>query len=199
MPKKTLASQYLSSHFAGEVADTFPIRVQCSLILSALLELIGFHEIVERWCGDDGEVPVSKVLEAYVHCRVNSAQPVPLSRFQDWVSHALVPVLIGVPAEKLNECRLGRVLEAVGPVAQGMWGEIIARAYQHFKFDLSGVINDTTAFYFEGEYERSAYAKYGHSPDNKPDCKQIKVNLNLTERDSIPVLYNPLAGNTADS
>lgn len=29
---------------------------------------LGFHEIVERSCGDAGEVPVSKVLEGYSRC-----------------------------------------------------------------------------------------------------------------------------------
>lgn len=199
MLRPTLASQYSLSEFAQGVLDTLQLRVQSSLIVSAILNAIGFHEIVERWCGDQGDVPVSKMLEAYIHCRYNSDYPVPVSRFQEWVSSSIVPFLVGIPAEKLDEYRLGRVLDAVGPVAQGMWGEIISRAHRHFRFNVERVINDTTSFYFEGEYEDSGFVTFGYSRDKRPDCKQINVSLTVTELDSIPLLYWHLPGNTADS
>lgn len=193
------SSQKALLEFAQGILDTRSLHVQCSLVVSAILNAVGFHEVVERWCGDQGDVPVSKMLEAYIHCRFNNANPVPVSRFQEWVGNSIVPFLIGIPADKLDEYRLGRVLEAVGPVAQGMWGEIIARAHRHFKFDVGRLINDTTSFYFEGEYEDSGLARYGYSRDKRPDCKQIDVSLTVTEKDAIPLLYQHLPGNTSDS
>jgi len=199
MLSPSLASQFAASMFASGVVDTHPLRVQCSLVVSMFLQAIGFHEIVERWCGDGGHVPVSKVLEAYIHCRFNSDKPVPVSRFQEWVAKSYVPYLVGVPADKLNEDRLGDVLEAVGPRAEAMWLEIIANAHRKFKLDLSYIINDTSSFYFEGEYTHSEFVRYGYSRDNRSDCKQINVNLNIAAQDSIPLLYSHLAGNTSDS
>ena len=88
----------------------------------AILEAIGFHETLERMCGDGGEVPISKLLEAYVHRCDSRVDPVSLGQFQDRVGNSCIPVWVAVPADRLNEYRLGRVLEMVGPRAQGMWG-----------------------------------------------------------------------------
>lgn len=195
---KSMAAQFGSSPFSAAVVDTQPVRVQSSLMLSQLLKDIDFHGVVEKWCADEGDVPSSKVLEAYVHCRFNSPDPVPVSRFEEWVSRSCLPQLMGEEASKFNESRLGRVLELVGQAPQAMWIELIANTHRHFKIDLSHIINDTTSFYFEGEYLDSGLAKYGYSRDGKPDCKQVNVSVNVSGEHSIPLLYKPLPGNTAD-
>lgn len=192
------AAQFLASPMAAEVVDTEPLRVQSSLMLSQLLKDIKFHDVVERWCGDGGDVAVSKVLEAYIHCRFNSPAPVPVSRFEEWVSKSCLPQLLGEPVDKFNESRLGRVLELVGQVPQAMWIELIANTHRRFKLDLSYIINDTTSFYFEGEYDDSDLARYGYSRDGKPECKQVNVSLNVSGDHALPLLYSPLPGNTAD-
>ena len=64
-------------------------------------------------CGDGGEIPVSN-LEAYIHCRYKRVDPVLLSQFEDWVGNSYIPVWVAAPADRLNEHRLGRVLEMVG-------------------------------------------------------------------------------------
>ena len=84
--------------------------------MSAILDAIGFHEIVERTCGDGGELPVS-YLEASIHCRYNRVDSVPLSQFEDWVGNLSIPVWVAAPADKLHGYRLGRVMEMVGPNA----------------------------------------------------------------------------------
>ncbi len=192
------AAKFLSSPFAAEVVGTQPIRVQSSLMLSQLLTDIGFHEVIEKWCGDGGEVPCSKIFEAYIHCRFNSPDPVPVSRVEEWIAMSCIPQLLGEPAEKFNESRMGRVLESIGSAPQAMWIELIANTHRRFNIDLSYVINDTTSFYFEGEYDDSELAKYGYSRDGKPDCKQVNVSLDVSGEHSIPILYTPLPGNTAD-
>ena len=95
----------------------FPLRIQCRFNVSAILDAIGFHEIVERMCGDGGEVPVSRVLEASIHCRYSRVDPVPLSQFEDRVGNLSIPVWVAAPADKLHGYRLGRVMEMVGPNA----------------------------------------------------------------------------------
>ena len=67
-------------HFGSGGVDTFPFRIHCSVIVSVILGGVGFHETVERWCGDGGEVPVSRVLDAYIHCPLNSVDAVLISQ-----------------------------------------------------------------------------------------------------------------------
>ena len=192
------AAEFVKSPFAREVVDTQPLRVQSSLMLSQLLKDIGFHDVIQRWCSDQGDIPSSKILEAYIHCRFNSPDPVPVSRFQEWISHSCLPQLLGEPAEKFNEYRLGRVLELAGHAPQAMWIELIANAHRRFRLDLSYIINDTTSFYFEGEYEDSVLARYGYSRDGKPECKQVNVTISVTPT-GIPLQYAVIPGNTADT
>ncbi len=194
----SVAADFLTSSFAADLVDMRVIHVQSSLILSQILKDIGFREVIDRWCLDKGDVSVGIVLEAYIHCRFNSADPVPLSRFQEWFSHSSLPHLLGVPVEKMNESRLGRCLERAGNAPQEMWIELIANAHRVYKFDLSYIINDTTSFYFEGEYVNSVLAKYGYSRDGKPECKQVNVSINVTGMHSIPLHYSVIPGNTAD-
>lgn len=188
----------MESRFLEELVDASPLRVRSSLMLSQLLKSIGFHDVVQRWCADDGDVPCSVVLEAYIHCRYNEPKPCPVSRFQAWYQASCLPALLGVPPEKMNESRVGRVLELVGDAPQEMWLELIANTHKVHKLDISYLINDTTSFYFEGEYEHSELAKYGYSRDGKPECKQVNVSVNVTGLHGIPVQYFVVPGNTAD-
>ena len=59
-----------------------------------------FHEVVEHGCGDGGEVPVSRVLEACLHCRFNSVDPVPLRQFEDRGGNLYIPVLVCPAADR---------------------------------------------------------------------------------------------------
>ena len=83
-----------------------------------------FHEVVEHGCGDGGEVPVSRVLEACLHCRLrlarkwsrfmlvsrvleaclhcrfNSVDPVPLRQFEDRGGNLYIPVLVCPAADR---------------------------------------------------------------------------------------------------
>ncbi len=63
--------------------------------------------------------------------------------------------------------------------------------------DLSVLHWDTTAIYLEGEYDESDLAAYGHSRDHR-DNKQVKVGLDVTSRERVPLLYRLLNGATAD-
>ncbi len=88
MRSSSLGARFLSSPFGRGIVDTFPLRIQCSFIVSAILESIGFHEIVERPCGDGGKIRVSYFLEAYTDCRYNRVDPVRLSQFEDWIGNS---------------------------------------------------------------------------------------------------------------
>jgi serine/threonine protein kinase len=50
----------------------------------------------------------------------------------------------------------------------------------------------------EGAYVESDLARYGYSRDQRPDTKQVNLEVTVTHDGGVPVLYQTLPGNTAD-
>ena len=167
--------------------------------MEAVLAKIGFREVVERWCGDGGDAPVSKVLETLVQSRIACEKTLPLSEVETWVCKTILPLRLEVPASKLNEYRCGRVLELASPCLAAMWLDLLANAHKAYAFDSSQLIYDITSIHVEGEYSKSDYMAYGYSRDGKPDTKQINLGINVTREDGIPLTYATFPGNVNDT
>lgn len=154
-----MASSGSAARFAallqGEIVDTSTLQVQLIPIVHHVLERLGFAPTVERFCGDEGDVEAWKILEAFVHSRVASQAPVPVSRIEEWITGTVLPHMLDAPAEKFNEYRFGRVIEAAGMAPRALWIELVRAAHQAYGFDLSWDIYDTSSIHFEGEYTRS--------------------------------------------
>jgi transposase len=58
---------------------------------------------------------------------------------------------------------------------------------------------DITSVYFEGGYTESELAQYGYSRDHRSDAKQLNLGVSTTGISKLPLLYELLAGNTADN
>jgi hypothetical protein len=73
------------------------------------------------------------------------------------------------------------------------WGELFGA-----KFDV--LLYDLTSTYFESDVQRGAddLRQYGYSRDKRGDCRQIVIALIVTP-EGLPLSYEVLAGNTADS
>jgi len=73
------------------------------------------------------------------------------------------------------------------------WGELFGA-----KFDV--LLYDLTSTYFESDVERSEadLRQYGYSRDKRGDCRQVVIALIVTP-EGLPLSYEVLAGNTADS
>ncbi|MCL6546499.1 MAG: IS1634 family transposase [Bryobacteraceae bacterium] len=106
--------------------------------------------------------------------------------------------LLGVPAEKVNEDRLYRALEALLPHKPALekhrkqkWGELFALDY-----DL--LLYDVTSTYFEGPAEQNPQAQRGYSRDHRPDCKQVNIAL-VVSRWGMPLGYEIFAGHRNDA
>jgi len=198
MSPASIASQF-SALFQGKLLHTQPLLVGTIPLVHAVLEKIGFHEILERWSGDGGDVPVSKAVEALVQARVAGDKTVPLSQVGQWACKTMLPQYLEIPASKLNDTRLGRVLELVYPQLDHAWYELVAGVHREFGLDCSFTIYDVTSVYFEGEYSESAIVNYGYSRDGKPNSKQINVGVNVTGPDGIPLAYATIPGNVNDT
>lgn len=192
----SLANQFAA--IGSGMPGSTPLPAKTAPVIQHILERLNLPGILERQCGDDGDVPVGKVFSAYVHCRWDSDKPVPVQHFQEWASHSMVPHLVGAPASGLSEYRLGRVLGRAGASSEGIWKELMLNTHRVFDVDLKWLIYDLTSFYFEGSHGDSDLAAYGHSRDDKPGTKQVNIGLNVTGIHGIPFVYEVLPGNTDD-
>jgi len=74
---------------------------------------------------------------------------------------------------------------------------VVHQAFQKYAISLKFIHYDITSLYFEGVYEGEDIVDYGYSRDDKSDCKQVNLRLNITDEDGIPT-FKVINGSTAD-
>ncbi len=124
--------------------------------------------------------------------------PQPLYQVADWFGETVLPEVLGVAQEKVYDNRLGRALDRLYPHLGELWARLVSRAIEVYDLDLNVLHWDITSIYFEGAYTDSELVTYGYSRDRRPDTKQINLQVDVTHDGHVPVLYETLAGNTAD-
>ena len=114
-----------------------------------------------------------------------------------WYGKTALEDLLGVPAEKVNEDRLYRGLDALLPLKdeifrhlQKTYGELFGT-----RFDI--LLYDITSTYFEGTGVANPQARRGYSRDSRPDCAQVCIGLVVTP-EGLPLAYEVFDGNRAD-
>jgi transposase len=112
--------------------------------------------------------------------------------------HSALPDLLGVPAEKVNEDRLYRALDALLPHKAKLEKHLRQKLGELFALDYDLLLYDVTSTYFEGEAKGNALAQRGYSRDHRADCKQVNLAL-VVSRSGMPVGYEVFAGNRHDS
>jgi transposase len=108
-----------------------------------------------------------------------------------------MPDLLGVPAEKVNEERLYRSLDALLPYKDKLEEHLKERLGRLFDLEYDLLLYDVTSTYFEGAAEGNALAQRGYSRDHRPDCKQVCIGL-VVSRCGLPLGYEVFAGNRND-
>lgn len=112
-------------------------------------------------------------------------------------SSALADVL-GVPAEKVNDDRLYRALDALLPHKTALEKHLKEKLGELFELDYDLLLYDVTSTYFEGEAVKNPLAARGYSRDHRPDCKQVNLAL-VVSRCGMPLGYEVFAGNRNDA
>lgn len=178
--------------------------VGCLPLLRDFIEKSGFSEIIDRICPTDPQAYLSygSVTKILVSNRLSA--PKPLYKVEDWAKKSGVEDVFGIPADYLNDDRLGRTLEVLAENAPALKGAISLDVARRFKIGLERIHWDLTTVHFEGEYEnqypqtvRITYAK-DHPKDYRIK-KGIKVGLDLANdgKGPIPVFYETLDGNSS--
>ena len=165
-------------------------------VLYALLETLRVREIIDRHCPTAAEVGHGTVAVVLILNRL--AAPRALYRVADWLARTVLVHMLGVPAEKFNDDRLGRTLEAISQHSQDIWQDIVHQALVRANVDLSVIFYDLTAFVAHGAYTDSQHVDFGFAHNTPMDKRKFKTGLNVASDGNIPTEYELWPGRTAD-
>jgi len=110
---------------------------------------------------------------------------------------SILPNLLGIPADKVNDDRLYRVLDRLLPHKVEMEKHLKGRLGELFDLEYDLLLYDVTSTYFEGECAHNGQAKRGYSRDHRPDCSQVCIGL-VVSREGLPLGYEVFDGNRGD-
>lgn len=108
-----------------------------------------------------------------------------------------LPDLLGVGAEKINDDRLYRALDALLPHKAALEKHLKHRLGELFNLSYDLLLYDVTSTYFEGQCHGNEQAQRGYSRDSRGDCMQVCIAL-VVSRCGMPLGYELFAGNKAD-
>ena len=165
-------------------------------VLYTLLQTLEVEQIINRHCPTRGEVGHGTVAVVLVLNRL--MLPLPLYRVADWVGRTCLVATLGIEAEKFNDDRLGRTLDAINPHLDTLWQAIIEQALAKAQIDLSVIFYDLTAVIAHGRYEESETIDFGFAHNTPSNKRKFKLGLNATADGNLPWLYRHLSGATAD-
>src|SRR5499426_4008147 len=112
----------------------------------------------------------------------------------------------GIEASHLNDDALGRALDTLYDFGvTALYGLIAATAATRLGLTPTFRHLDTTSFHVDGRYnsaqppdEQVVHITHGYSRDHRPDLNQVMLELVVEHQAGIPVLMQPLSGNSHD-
>ena len=114
----------------------------------------------------------------------------------------------GIEAGHLNDDVLGRALDAIyayGP--DKLYPQLAAPAVKQLGLSARFAHLDSTSFHTDGQYnsveaptdEQVIHITQGYSRDHRPELNQVVLQLICERQAGIPLLMEPLSGNSADA
>ena len=165
-------------------------------VLYTLLETLQVRQIINRHCPTQADVDHGTVAIVLVLNRL--MLPLPLYQIADWVGQTVLVAVLGVPAGKFNDDRLGRTLDALYPHLGAIWLDIVGLAVQKTGVDLSVIFYDVTAFVTHGRYAESELIDFGFAHNTPNNKRKLKLGLDAAADGNTPLLYQAWSGRTAD-
>ena len=114
-----------------------------------------------------------------------------------WWPRTALPVLLGLPAERVDDCRLYRCLDAILAHKERIEEHLARRGRELYEREYVALLYDLTSTYFEGSADGIEKAKRGYSRDSRPDAKQVCIGV-VVDWDGYPVGYEIFDGNVRD-
>ena len=134
-------------------------RASCNLgplaVVAPLLEQMDVAAIIDRHLPPDPQLEFShgQVLRMLLGARL--AQPLALVNVAGWAEESGAEYLWGIPADKLNDDRLGRSLDAFFRQRHSILASVAAHVVHTFRLPMKRLHYDTTHLLFCGAYDTS--------------------------------------------
>lgn len=134
-------------------------RASCNLgplaVVAPLLEQMDVAAIIDRHLPPDPqlEFPHGQVLRLLLGARLS--HPLALVNVAGWAEESGAEYLWGIPADKLNDDRLGRSLDAFFTQRHSILASVAAHVIHTFRLPMQRLHYDTTPVLFCGAYDSS--------------------------------------------
>jgi transposase len=185
-----------AENFASSVDTQLSRWLGAIPILIPIIQSLNVVSIINRYCPSKADVNEGTIALVLTLNRLMS--PHPLYKVSEWMSQTILDETLGISPDKFHDRRLGDFLDNIHPNIDNVWKDIVHQAIRKYSISLDFIHYDITSLYFEGVYEDADLLDYGYSRDNKSECKQVNLRMNITDEDSIPLAFKVINGSTAD-
>lgn len=176
-------------------------------LVAGMCQEIGLVDIIDEQVGENGrQVSVGQATQAMVLNGLGFSSRA-LYLTAEFFANKPVELLVGpgITAAMLNDDTLGRALDALYAVGvTELFARVAAAGCRRFGIQHRFIHLDSSSFHLHGAYdaaepEREAVSiTYGYSKEERPDLKQVVVNLMTSYRSAIPTWLEVLSGNSSD-
>ncbi len=171
-----------------------------SPLLLEIMSRLRIESIIDEHAPPRPKQEVSHGQSALALLLTRLLQPKALYKVADWLSGTGVDIVLDHEGAAFSDDTLGRMLDAVSEQTEAIWIDVMREVVKAYPEMAEAVVQyDLTSVYFEGEYADSDMAAYGYSRDHRSDAKQVNLGVSTTGGSRLPLLYELLAGNTADN
>jgi hypothetical protein len=120
--------------------------------------------------------------------------------YRQWFDRTALPDLLGTDADLADIHALYRCHDRLLAHQTALFSHLQQRWQDLFNVSFDVLLYDLTSTYFEANppFPEGDKRRFGYSRDHRPDCVQVVIALVVTP-DGLPMAYEVLAGNTADS
>jgi transposase len=199
--------------FLAPSADADTLNLGPLALIAPLLEQLNLAGIIDAHLPPDPQLEFShgKVLSLLVAARL--CHPQALIRVPDWAHEQAADILWGIAAEKLNDDRLGRALDAFFGQRHSIMAAATVRTLELAELSLQRLHFDTTDVTFCGVYDQSvardlagdaplfpsdnllspAHITKGYLSDRR--MLQVGVAAVVDAQGAVPIFCHPVDGN----
>src|SRR6266704_3607181 len=120
---------------------------------------------------------------------------------REWFGNSAMADLLGADFGLAEEHKLYACHDLLLEHKEALFSHLVGRWRDLFNADFDVLLYDLTSTYFEvnaSDLPEGSKRRHGYSRDKRPDCPQVVIALVVTP-DGLPLAYEVLPGNTADS
>jgi hypothetical protein len=119
---------------------------------------------------------------------------------REWYGRSALADLLGADAALADSHILYRCHDRLLEHKQALFDHLVGRWRDLFNVSFDVLLYDLTSTYFEANppFPEDDKRRFGYSRDHRPDCVQVVIALVVTP-EGLPLAYEVMAGNTADS